>query len=154
MSLIDDKSHVDSVLEDVKERIGFTDYEIGIIKDIISIIEEPLPNTLAGAQNKVSKIDALRPRLINLIYVANKVFIKMDKEYSIKYNTEHTRLSKMGRASLGAIEAEVLKRDDVWDYKERRDYAEQVRWLLRGYLTSLDQSRGSNVERWKDNRKL
>lgn len=154
MSLISGDTYQDKILAEIQDKTGISDYEIEIIKNVISKIKESIPTTLIGAQNRVSSIDSLRPELSNLIYVINKLHIEMESSYNKMYYLEYKKVNKMGRASRDAIEAEVMSKENILDRKEVLDNIEQVKWLLVDYKVSLDKARESTLKRWEDNRKL
>ncbi len=150
----EDNKYTDEVLQDIKDLANFTDHEVGILKEVIQKIEEPLPSTLSGSQNKVSTIDALKPKLINLQYNVGRALIKAKGIYDSQYSTMYTKLVKMGRPTTKSIECEILAKPDMLEAKEQIEALEQVQNLLYSYGKALDNSRYANLKKWDDNKKI
>ena len=136
----DTRSSLDRILDKIKNNLNLSDYDIDVIRNVNQTLKEPTPSVQLSIQNRVSKLDAMRVDLLDLIFDVGVQSSDLDT---------FAKLVRADRPSQQAIDSEIHAMDPgMRDMRMTLNNYELLRSLLFGYLKSLDKSRETCMKLW------
>lgn len=137
------EAYINEVLDKIQSSVSITDYEKTLIKEVVMVMNKPLPTTRLGAQTRLNELDTCRLKLTNLTFSISEKAIVASDEYRKVYEPEFVRLTRAGRPSQSAIESEMHLNLAIFDKRTVVNNYETVKSLLYGYIKTLDQIKQS-----------
>ena len=145
----DNRSNLDRILDRIKSELGLNDHDIEVIRSVNQTLKEPTPSVQLGIQNRVSKLDAMRMDLLDLIFDVGVQKNDLEYKYKERYDDTFAKLVRADRPSQQAIDSEIHAMDPAMrDMRMTLNNYELLRSLLFGYLKSLDKSRETCMKLW------
>ena len=145
----DTRSSLDRILDKIKNTLHLSDYDIGVIRDVNRTLKEPTPSVQLSIQSRVSKLDAMRVDLLDLIFDVGVQSSDLEYKYKERYDEAFAKLVRADRPSQQAIDSEIHAMDPAMrDMRTTLNNYELLRGLLFGYLKSLDKSRETCMKLW------
>jgi len=95
------------MLKDTLNSIFGDSEESRIIQEVSDATMSSVPSTAPEAKMKMMLFDALKCRLSNVYFLICRNIHILQREFQQSYDTQYTRLVKLGRPSKDAIEAEI-----------------------------------------------
>lgn len=145
----DSRSSLDRILERIRNALNLSDYDINVIRNVNQTLKEPTPSVQLSIQNRVSKLDAMRMDLLDLIFDVGVQKNDLEYKYKERYDDTFAKLVRADRPSQQAIDSEIHAMDPAMrDMRMTLNNYELLRSLLFGYLKSLDKSRETCMKLW------
>lgn len=144
----DYKDAIDRILPD-------TSKEVDTIVEVYRVLTSPLPTTGSQSHARLSVLDTLRPQVSAMIFMLSSKINRLRTEHDKLYNAEFSRWSIAGtKRSQAEIEAQVYKDHPDWMMKKYAiDDHYQLLEFLKSLMYSIDSSKRSVIETYKDNSK-
>ena len=149
---ITDDDYLDNLIFRVKTRFGLSDYESNILRKINLELRKPTPSSPGMIGERLNLLDELRVQLLNMIYVVTDKNSEFAYSYYEKYNSEFTRLTRMGRPSSQAIDAEINKEPSMHRKRSLLDNFDAFRGMLFGYIKTIDGAKQTCYEKARETR--
>ena len=147
---ITDDDYMENMVSTVKTRFALSDYEANFLREVNSELRKPTPSTPSMIGDRLTKLDDLRVRLLSMIYMITDKESEFAYEYYEKYNSDFTRLVRMGRPSTPAIEAEIHNNAAMHKKKALLESFDAFKGMLFGYVKTIDGAKQTCYERARD----
>ena len=134
MDQVKGEAYINEVIKKVKDTIGISDFESESLKDVVRLLNKPLPTTKSLAQQRLSEIDSCRTFLVNIIFMISTRLAEETDKYKKLYDPEFVRLTRMGRPNQVAVDSEIHLNPDMANRRKIINNYDVVKNLLYGYL--------------------
>lgn len=126
------------VMNQLKEVSGLSDTELAPAFEVAVALSKPYPAGRTACQERIAQLGLLRSRLDTLILQLKEIRSKFKREYEKRFDSEYSRLVKLGKPSQQAIVSEIRSKNqevvDLSDKIERLghfiEYLSDLRWTL------------------------
>ena len=118
-----------------------------ILHTAYKLITTSYPSVASEAKSHLIMLDHSRMKLATLYYGVCRSISQMRDTTQATYDTQYTRLVKMGRPSKDAIEAEIRSTNGEYaGISKRIKDLEDIKELISMYMRCIDSSRSTVTE--------
>lgn len=129
-------TRVESLVNYFNEVIIISDYEKGIVRQMIRVISEPLPATKALIEIKIDSLLSLKSEINYLVLRIKDIRRAIDIPHRDMYNTQFMILTKQGRPSTESKIAEIYSLNK--NLRNLRDKLSNIDNLLNFMGSNID----------------
>lgn len=135
------------VRELVSGVLGDKSEETETVVEVYELITQSAPTIASEAKTHMILLDHARTKLSTVYYMLCREISRMKDEVRSSYDSQYTRLVKLGRPTKDAIESEIRATNPQYSgvSKTISDY-EDVKNLINMYLRCIDSSKQTTVE--------
>ena len=129
--------------------------EYEILTTAHDLISNSAPTIAAEAKTHLLLLDHSRMDLSTMYYMLGREISKKRSLIQSNYDTQYTRLVKVGRPSNAAIEAEIRATNPEYaGISVQIQSFEEVRDLIASYIKCIDSSKQTTIEILRDSRRI
>lgn len=144
--------NIKEILKDVFEE-GTEEFEV--ISDCYELITKKSPAITSEARLHLTLLDRARIQLSTMYFMLCRNISSLKGICQETYDSQYTRLVKLGRPSNAAIEAEIRTNDKTYAGTVKRIEAlEQVKELIISYIKCIDSNKKTATEILIDSRRV
>lgn len=121
--------------------------ESKILEEVYSLITQTVPTVISEAKTHMLLLDHAKIKLSTIYYMTCREISRMTKLVRPTYDSQYTRLVKLGRPTKDAIEAEIRSTNPEYSgiYHKICDY-EDLKNLITMYIRCIDSNKNTTVE--------
>lgn len=130
-------------------------HEYEVLMNVHDLITSYSPSISAECKTQMILLDQSKIELSSLYYMVSRRISKLKASIQSSYDTQYTRLVKLGRPSNAAIEAEIrLSNSDYLSVCSKLEAMEQIKDLINSYLRCIDATKATAIELLRDSRRI
>lgn len=132
---------------------GTEEYEI--IKEAYELVVNSAPTISAEMKTHMILLDHSKTKLATLHYLLGRNIAQLRETIQTTYDSQYTRLVKLGRPSKDAIESEIRATNPEYSgIAKKISSLQEVRDLVGMYIRCLDSSKQTTMEALRDSRRI
>lgn len=129
--------------------------EYDLVKEAYDLISKTTPSISAEAKTNMILLDHSRANLTTIYFMVCRNISKKKDSFQKSYDSQYSRLVKLGRPSNAAIEAEIrVTSPEYATASSQIEALEQVKDLISSYIRCIDSCKQTAVEILRDSRRI